>query len=75
MASALKRATQMGDFEVAKGGGIWVANRVLGYIQQCDCLFEAFFHQSLSDKFAIEVSHISLFAQTVEDSDGSRLYI
>lgn len=27
MASALKRATQMGDFEVAKGGGIWVANR------------------------------------------------
>ena len=27
MPSALKRATQMGDFEVAKGGGIWVANR------------------------------------------------
>lgn len=27
MVSALKRATQMGEFEVAKGGGIWVANR------------------------------------------------
>lgn len=27
MTSALKRATQMGEFEVAMGGGIWVANR------------------------------------------------
>ena len=48
---------------------------LLGCFQLFGGLLEAFFQQSLSDKFAIEVSHIFLFTQTILDFDGSRLYV